>query len=649
MDWKTSRHGPYAQPARGARNRCHDRPCHGQRGTTRLKRDIIERTDGIPLFVEEMTKAVLEAAGEGAIERAVAAIPPSFVAVPASLHASLMARLDRLGAAKEVAQIGAAIGREFSYALLSAVVAKPNEELSSALDWIVRAGLLFRQGVPPTASYLFKHALVQDAAYGTLLREQRRVLHSRIADALESQFADISENQPELLARHCTEAGLIEKAAGLWGKAGQRSLERSALVEAIEQLTRALDQIATLPRTPELRREQIKFQVALITPLIHVNGYAAPETKAAAERAHRMIEEAEALGEPLEDRLLPFSVLYGFWVGNFVAFNGDVARNLAAQFLAFAEKQDATAPFTIGYRIMAISLTFTGHLAQARAHYDHAFALYNPVEHRALAARFGHDPGVAIQSYRSLVLWLLGYPEAALADAEQALQHARNIGQAATLMYALFHAAMFVYFHCGDYATTRTLLHELIALADEKGSSFWKADGQILQGCLLALTGNPSDAIHLITTSLAAWRSTGATLFVPGHLSCLAKAYSELGKFDDAWRCISEAVTAIEATKETWCEAEVNRTAGEIAMLSAERDTAKAEVYFERALAVARQQQAKSWELRAAMSLARLWRSQRKVQQARELLAPVYGWFTEGFDTRDLKEAKALLEELGAY
>ena len=349
-----------------------------------------------------------------------------------------MARLDRLGPAKEVAQIGAAIGREFSHALLAAVVRKPEAELRSALDRLIAAGLLFRQGVPPHATYLFKHALVQDAAYGTLLREPRRALHARIAETLESQFAEIAESQPELLARHCTEAGLIEKAAGLWGKAGQRSLERSALVEAAEQLTRALDQIATLPATPALRREQIKLQVALITPLMHVKGYAAPETKAAAERARLLIEQAEALGEPPEDPLLLFSVLYGFWVANYVAFNGDVMRELAAQFLALAEKQGATVPLMIGHRLMGISLLCTGDIAEGRAHFDQAIALYDPAEHRPLATRFGQDVGVAILSYRSLALWLLGYPEAALADAEHALKDAREIGQAATLMYALY-------------------------------------------------------------------------------------------------------------------------------------------------------------------------------------------------------------------
>ena len=318
-----------------------------------------------------------------------------------------------------MAQIGAAIGREFSHALLAAVVSKPETELGSALDRLIAAGLLFRQGVPPHASYLFKHALVQDAAYGTLLREPRRALHARIAETLESDFPDIAENQPEILARHCAEAGLIEKAAGLWGKAGQRSLAHSALVEAIEQLTRALDQMATLPSTPALRREQIKLQVALITPLIHVRGYAAPETKAAAERARVLIKQAEALGEPSEDPLLLFSVLFSFWVRNFTAFDGEVMRRLAADFLSLAEKQDATVPHIIGHRIIGISLLCTGQIAEARAHLDRA-ALYDPEEHRSLATRFGQDIGVTSPLVSLLALWMLGYPEAAVTDAENA-------------------------------------------------------------------------------------------------------------------------------------------------------------------------------------------------------------------------------------
>ena len=317
-----------------------------------LRQDIIERTDGIPLFVEEMTKALLEAGDERGATQMVAAVPSATLAVPATLHASLMARLDRLGPAKEVAQIGAVIGREFSHALLAAVVSEPEAQLLSTLERLAAAGLLLRQGVPPHATYLFKHALIQDAAYGTLLRGPRRALHARIAETLESQFTDIAESQPELVARHCTEAGLIEKAARLWGKAGQLSLARSALVEASELLARALSQIKTLPATPALRSEAIKLQVAFATVLLHVKGYAAPETIAAFKRADAMIEEAEALGERPEDELLRFSVLYGQWTGNHSAGNFARGAEIAKQFLAVAEKQARSAPLLMAHRVM---------------------------------------------------------------------------------------------------------------------------------------------------------------------------------------------------------------------------------------------------------------------------------------------------------
>lgn len=611
-----------------------------------IKQDIIERSDGIPLFVEEITKAVLEAESEGAAERAVGAIPSPSVAVPASLHASLMARLDRLGPAKEIAQIGAVIGREFSHSLLVAVVSEPDVALNSALDRVIAAGLLFRQGVPPQATYLFKHAMVQDAAYGTLLREPRRVLHARIAEALERQFPEVAESQPEVLARHRTEAGMIEKASGLWGKAGQRSLERSALMEAAEQLRRALDQIAKLPSTTALRREEIKLQVALITPLLHIKGYAAPETQAAAERARILIENAEALGEPPEDPLLLFSVLYTVWTSNYVASNGDAVRDLSAQFLALAEKHGAAEPLLIAHRIMGISLATTGDIARGRAHFDRALALYDPVEHRALATRFSVDTAMSVLSYRSWTIWTLGYPDAALADAENAIKIARDIGQAGTLMYALV-LTSYTLIHCGNYAAASMQTNELAELADEKGSPFWLAFSSMNRGCLSVVTGNPLDGVQLLSSAIDAHRSTGARHFLPWYLCILSSAYLELGRFDDAKRCIGEAMTVVETTKERWCEAEVNRVAGEIALTSPEQDVAKAERSFERAAAVASAQQTRSFELRAAMSLARLWRNQGKPQQASELLAPVYGWFTEGFDTRDLREAKALLQGLG--
>ena len=592
-----------------------------------IRQDIIERTDGIPLFVEEMTKAVLEAGSDSVAEQTAAVVPFSALAVPASLHASLMARLDRLGPAKEVAQIGAAIGREFSHTLLAAVTRKPEAELGASLNRLLAAGLLFRQGEPPYASYLFKHALVQDAAYGTLLREPRRALHSRIAE----------------MARQCTDAGLIEKAAGLWGKAGQRSLVRSALIEAVAQFTRALDQLASLPATPALRREQIKLQVALANTLYHTKGPGIG-TKAAFDQARAMIEHAETLGEHVEDPLLLYSVLYGFFIPKFMNFDGDAACALARQFLALAEQQKATAPIMIGHRLLGNTLLCMGDFAEGLSHLDRAWALYDPAAHRPLATRFGHDVGAATLTFRPLALWMLGYPKTALLEADRAIAAARESDHMPTLLFALALTAL-THICCRDHAAAVMHQEECIALAQEK-VPFYKMFAATQRGCVLAQTGKAADAIQVISAEMAGLRAIGTTTWGTCWLAHLALAYAALGKRDDAWRCIGEAITAVETTKEQWYLAEINRVAGEIALKSPEPDAAKAQGYFERALAVSRQQQAKAWELRAAMSMARLWRDRGKPQQAREVLAPVYGWFTEGFDTLDLKEAKALLDEL---
>jgi tetratricopeptide (TPR) repeat protein len=354
-----------------------------------IREDLIDRTDGIPLFIEQMTKAILEAESEEDARRTTATIPSAKLEIPATLHASLMARLDRLGPAKELAQIGSAIGRAFSHMLVEAVAGKPQADLDNALQRLIGARLLFRQGVPPHAHYLFKHALVQDAAYSTLLREHRRALHKKIVEALEGRFADMVERQPELLARHCSDAGLIEKAAGLWARAGQRSLERAALPEAAEQLNRALTLIASLPSTPALRQEEIKLQVTLITPLMHFRGYGAPETKAAALRARTLIERAEARGEPPEDSFLLFSVLYSFWVANFNSFHASTVTELAAQFLKRAEEQKEATLQMLGQRLVGVSQATIGNLPEALIQFDRAIASYNPAEHRQLSARFG--------------------------------------------------------------------------------------------------------------------------------------------------------------------------------------------------------------------------------------------------------------------
>ncbi len=610
-----------------------------------IRQDIVERADGIPLFVEEMTKAVIEAEGEGAASRMVAKFPTPALAVPASLHASLMARLDRLGPAKGVAQIGAAIGREFSHELLALVAELPEPELSSALDELLQSGLLSSLGSPPHATYLFKHALVQDAAYGTLLREPRRALHARIADGLESRFADIAESQPELLARHCTEAGQIEKAVSLWGKAGLRSLARSALVEGEAQLSRGLAQIATLPTGPALRRQHIALQVGLANVQMHTRGHAAPETKASFDRAHSLIERAAALGEPFEDPLALFSILYGFWAVNFMVFNGRLARDLASEYLALAQKNNTTIPLMMGHRLVGGSLLMTGNIAESWSHLDHAIALYNPVEHRQVATRFGQDVRMMILSWRALAKWVLGYPKAARTDADDGLRDARDFGHAPTVMVALFLTA-FTQTLLGNHVTARQNADELVAMADEKGALVWRAAGMMNRGWVCAVTGSFPDALRMIMAGMKEWRSVGATWLIPLFLQILAKAHSDLRQFDDARLSIGEAIETAEASGERWHEPDIYRTAGEIELLAPDHDAAKAQAFFERALEIARAQQARSWELRAATSLARLWRDQGKRAQAHDLLAPVYGWFTEGFETLDLKEAKALLDEL---
>jgi class 3 adenylate cyclase/predicted ATPase len=608
-----------------------------------IRQDIIERTDGIPLFIEEMTKAVVEAENEGEARRTASAISAPAQAVPPSLHASLMARLDRLGPAKEIAQIGAAIGREFAHPLLAVVARKPEAELVLTLDSLIQSGLLFRQGFPPHATYLFKHALVRDAAYGTLLREPRRALHTRIAETIESQFAEIVDSQPELLAHHYTEAGLFEEAANMWGKAGQRSLERSASVEAMTNLTRALELADLLPTTPALRRNQISWQVAHITALMHVKGFAAAETKASVDKARSIIERSQAMGEPENPQLI-FSVLFGIWAESFMHFDGTACRELAADFLALAEKDGANVPRMIGHRLLGVSLETLGEGTEGLKHYEQAISLYDQMPHRPPPSLYASDTKVFSLSHRALAFWELGYPKAAIANVEFALKHAREVGHAATLMNALGLGSD-TYFLSGDYATANRLLDELVALADEKSANFWKTYATVVRGHILARTGKFTEAVQMITSSIAAFEGARVTIRLAQDKGCLATAYAELGQLDDAKRFIDEAMTMGKTTR---YETEINRWAGEITLRSPKRGAAKAETYFERALAVARKQQAKSQELLAAMSMARLWRDQGKREEARELLAPVYGWFTEGFDTLDLKEAKALLHELSA-
>ena len=463
------------------------------------------------------------------------------------------------------------------------------------------------------------------------------------AEVLETQFPEIAGSQPELVARHYTEAGLIEKSAAFWAKAGRRSLARSAFAEAIAQLNRALDQLATLPTTSALRQEQIELQVALITPLMIMKGYSSPAAKTATERARILIERAEARGEPLENPLLLFTVLYLGWATNFGAFNGNALRTLSAEFLAVAEKQGAPFPIMLGHWLTGQSLVMTGSPAQARQHLDHAIGLYDP-KYRPLSLMYGWDCRIEALGLRSNAMWFLGYPDVAVADANQGLKEARDFDHAGNIFQAL-HNAILTHFLCGNYVTVETLANEVFALAEKQDTPMWKTSGRIYRGWVLAVSGRASEAVQMITSGVAAHRA-GATFLVPVRLSLWAKSYAELGQFDDALRSVEKAKEVMKRTGETWFEVGVHCIAGEIALQSPQPGLAKAEAHFERALVVARQQEAKSWELRAATSMARLWRDHGKRDEAHDLLAPIYDWFTEGFDTLDLKEARALLDEL---
>jgi predicted ATPase len=360
-----------------------------------------------------------------------------------------------------------------------------------------------------------------------------------------------------------------------------------------------------------------------------------PETRAAAERAVLLIEQAEARGEHPEDPSLLLVALSALQQVNISAFNGDLAREGAARLLALGEKQGTKFSLALGHVITGIVLVYTGNFAEAVVHLNQVIAL-----ERSLS-------GFHALYMRSLALWPLGYPEAASASAEQAVSEARETGRAGHLMWALSLTCL-VHLIGGNYAIAKARSDELIALADEKGSIYWKTSGLLRRASFLALAGKPSDAVSVFTSAIPVYRSLGMRVFLPVYFSLLARACGELGRFDEAWSYIGEAMTAVETTKETWYEAEVHRIAGEIALMSPEPDAAKTEACFERALAVARAQQAKSWVLRASMSMAGLRRDQGKLNEARDLLAPVYGWFTEGFDTPDLKQAKALLNELAA-
>jgi predicted ATPase len=602
---------------------------------------IVIKTDGVPLFVEELTKAVLESGllREEA-DRYELTGPLPTLAIPATLRDALMARLDQLGPAKAVAQVGATIGRQFAYELLRAVSALDDTTLQQELATLVEAELLYQRGLPPQAMYLFKHALIQDAAYQSLLRSTRQQYHEDIAQALAERFPETAETQPELLAHHYTEAGLGAQAIPYWQQAGRRVLERSAHVEAISHLTKGLEVLKTLPDTPERTQQELDLQTLLGSALMATKGYAAPEVEHTYARARELCQR---VGET--PRLFP--VLWGLWAFYLVRAELQTARVLGEQLLRLAQSAQDPALLLEAHYALGDTLFWLGELIPARTHFEQSVALYDPQQHSSLASLYGEDAKVTSLSYLSWILWRLGYPHQALQKSQEALVLAQKLSHAHSLAFALFFATWLHQLLGEEGRLVQERAEAVITLSAEHGFVLWEAVGAILRGWALAEQGQGEEGMAQMRQGLAAFRATGTRTTHAGQLALVAEAYEKGGQMDKGLTLLAEALEAMHTTGDRSWEAELCWRKGELLLALSTENQTDAEACFQQALAVARRQQAKSWELRAAMSLGRLWQRQGKRNQARQVLAEVYGWFTEGFDTADLQEARALLEALG--
>ena len=600
---------------------------------------IVEKTDGIPLFVEEITKALLESGHlQETHEHYELTGPLSAVAIPSTLHDSLMARLDRLVTAKAVAQYAAGIGRHFSYALLQAVSQLDEATLQHELDRLVEAELIYQQGVPPQASYMFKHALIQEAAYQSLLKRTQQQYQLRIAQVLAERFPETAETQPELLAHHYTEAGLGEQAVGYWQRAGQRALERSAYVEGISHLGMGLHLLKALPETTERIAQERTMQLALGRALLATKGYAAPEVGAAYTRARELCQQGVQ-----SPQLFP--VLFGLW--QFYVLRGDlqVARELGEQLLALAQYFQDPAYLLEAHRSLAFTCFSLGEMAPARAHAERGIGLYHPQQHHAPAFMYGQDSGTSCLAYASLALWHLGYPDQALQRSHQMLRLAHELSHPFSLAHALYFASL-LHQHRREVQEARECADALIALSIEHGFELYVIRGTLQRSWALTEQGQLEVGMTQMRRGLNAYRDTGAELVRPYFLAWLAEACWKVGQLKEGLHVLGEALALVEQHQECWWEAELYRLKGALLLKQSVPDAKQAEACLQQALDIARSQQVKSLELRAVMSLSRLWQQQDKCEQAAQLLAPIYGWFTEGFDTADLQEAKALLDAL---
>jgi tetratricopeptide (TPR) repeat protein len=615
---------------------------------------IVVKTDGVPLFVEELTKTVMESVESiesleslgsiGSIESIESGRKLSQsslqLGIPATLQDALMARLDRLGPAKELAQLGATLGREFSYELLHAVSPLDEGTLQQGLKRLVEAELLYQRGLAPQASYLFKHALIQDAAYQSLLKSARQQYHQQIAQVLEERFPETKEIQPELLAHHYTEASLIGQAIPYWQRAGQRAAQRSANAEAISHLTKGLELLKTLPDTPERAQQELTLQITLGAPLIATKGYGAPEVEKVYTRARELCRQ---VGET--PQLVP--VLDGLRV--FYSNQGEfqTGRELAEQIMRLAQSVQDPALLMRGHLVLGEVLYWIGEWASARGHFERAIALYDPRRPRPPWTWI--DDVVLSLSYTALALWMLGYPDQALKSSQEALTLAQELSHPFSLAWALHFAAWL--HHCRrEVQATQEQAEALIALCTEQGFPFWLVPGIRFRSWALAEQGQGEEGIAQIRLrqGRTAGRVTRARLGRSHSLALLAEVCGQVGQAEEGLVLLAEAL----AVGERYYEAELYRLKGELTLKQssvqglASRVQKEAEACFLKAIEIAQRQRAKSLELRAVMNLSRLWQSQGKKDEARRMLAAIYGWFTEGFDTKDLQEAKVLLEEL---
>jgi class 3 adenylate cyclase/tetratricopeptide (TPR) repeat protein len=601
---------------------------------------VARKTDGVPLFVEELTKMVLES---GLVREGVAGgyelagpLPP--LAIPATLQDSLMARLDRLATTKVVAQVGATLGRNFSYELLQAVTGLEDAPLTLELSKLVEAELLYQRGLPPDATYSFKHALIQDAAYQMLLKSTRQQYHQRVAQVLETRFVDTVQTQPEVLGHHYTEAGLSAQAVGYWRRAGQRALDASANLEAIAHLEKGIQVLAMLPDTLEWGEQELDLQIALAKALVISKGYGAPGAKVAYERARDLAQRG---GNPA--RAVP--ALYGLWRTAFSGSQFQTSRALGEQLLELAERAGEPVFLLAAHYALGLTLTHLGEWTDARRHLQAGCDLYDPEALQRHPSLFGPDPGVVCLANLATPLWHLGYPQQALAASQDALALARTLSSHFTLAVALYSRSRLHQLRREVLATQR-LAEETITLSTERGFPHCLAIGMILRGWAVAGREPGAQAIAQIEQGI---EGIGITSSRPYWLSLLADAHRRLGEPRTGLAAVAEALKRVEQSEECGHEPELYRLQGEL-LVDANDDGPHPDLTpedcFRRSLEIARRHRARSLELRAALSLARLWQSRGDGAAAATLLAPIYDAFTEGFDTADLQEAKQLLEEL---